>query len=212
MRERSLRFRVRLERSSSSRAGSADKVCSPTRRFRRIKTYGKSRSPGDPPRLLLLDLRHRRRPLVGKWKSKPFLIVSGERAVYSVFFLLTLRLGILVYALIAGDFRLAYVASHSNRAMPSATSSPPGGADRKAPCCSGLGCCRLTRPSSSSEPPQVPRHDAVHRRDADGGAVLLPAPDRLRRQPVRGARARARASSMSATATASIRCCSTGRW
>jgi cytochrome c-type biogenesis protein CcmF len=56
--------------------------------------------------------------LVGKWKSKPFLIVSGERAVYSVFFLLTTAAGLLVYALIWGDYRLAYVASHSNRAMP----------------------------------------------------------------------------------------------
>ena len=56
--------------------------------------------------------------LAGKWKSNPFLVLSGERAVYSVFFLLTAASGLLVYALIAGDFRLAYVASHSNRAMP----------------------------------------------------------------------------------------------
>jgi cytochrome c-type biogenesis protein CcmF len=56
--------------------------------------------------------------LTGKWKSKPFLIVSAERAVYSIFFLLTVASGLLVYALIWGDYRLAYVASHSNRAMP----------------------------------------------------------------------------------------------
>jgi cytochrome c-type biogenesis protein CcmF len=58
--------------------------------------------------------------IVGKWKSKPYLIVSGERAVYSVFFLLTTASALLVYALIWGDYRLAYVASHSNRAMPTA--------------------------------------------------------------------------------------------
>jgi cytochrome c-type biogenesis protein CcmF len=56
--------------------------------------------------------------LTGKWKSKPFLTLSGERAVYSVFFLLTAASGMLLYALIAGDYRLAYVAMHSNRAMP----------------------------------------------------------------------------------------------
>jgi cytochrome c-type biogenesis protein CcmF len=56
--------------------------------------------------------------LAGKWKSKPFLVISGERAVYSVFLLLTAAAGILIWALIAGDYRLAYVAQNSNRAMP----------------------------------------------------------------------------------------------
>jgi cytochrome c-type biogenesis protein CcmF len=56
--------------------------------------------------------------LVGKWKSKPFLVVSGERAVYSIFFLLTTAAALLVYALIHGDYRLAYVAQNTNRAMP----------------------------------------------------------------------------------------------
>ena len=32
--------------------------------------------------------------LIGKWKSKPFLAISGERAVYSVFLLLTAAAGI----------------------------------------------------------------------------------------------------------------------
>jgi cytochrome c-type biogenesis protein CcmF len=58
--------------------------------------------------------------VAGKWKSNPFLILSAERAVYSNFFLLTAASGLLVYALIWGDFRLAYVAAHSNRAMPTA--------------------------------------------------------------------------------------------
>src|SRR5687767_7942727 len=56
--------------------------------------------------------------LAGKWKSKPFLIVSSERAVYSIFLLLTTAVVLLEYGLIWGDFRLAYVASHSNRDMP----------------------------------------------------------------------------------------------
>lgn len=56
--------------------------------------------------------------LLGKWKRGLFLIVSGERAVYSVAALLTIASGILVYSLITGDFRLAYVAAHSNRSMP----------------------------------------------------------------------------------------------
>ena len=56
--------------------------------------------------------------VVGRIKRKPFLIVSGERAVYSVWALMALASGILVYALMTGDFRFAYVAEHSNRAMP----------------------------------------------------------------------------------------------
>ena len=45
-------------------------------------------------------------------------MVSGQRAVYSVWVLMTLASGILVYALMTGDFRFAYVAAHSNRTMP----------------------------------------------------------------------------------------------
>ncbi|MBI2679773.1 MAG: heme lyase CcmF/NrfE family subunit, partial [Candidatus Solibacter usitatus] len=56
--------------------------------------------------------------VAGRLKRNPFLILSAERAVYGVWFLLTLASGILVYALLTGDFRYAYVAGHSNRAMP----------------------------------------------------------------------------------------------
>jgi cytochrome c-type biogenesis protein CcmF len=56
--------------------------------------------------------------IIGKLKAKPFLVVSGERAVYSVWALVALASGILVYALMTGDFRFAYVAEHSNRSMP----------------------------------------------------------------------------------------------
>lgn len=56
--------------------------------------------------------------VVGAWKHRPYLTKSAERAVYGVFFLLTVASGILVYALLVSDFRLAYVAARSNRAMP----------------------------------------------------------------------------------------------
>src|ERR1017187_1189609 len=55
--------------------------------------------------------------IVGKWRSKPFLLVSARRAVYTVWGLVTAASAILVYSLIAGDYRLAYVAAHSNKAM-----------------------------------------------------------------------------------------------
>ncbi len=55
--------------------------------------------------------------LAGKYGKRPFLIVSAERAVYSVWLLLTLASGLLIYSLITGDFRLAYVAAHTNKAM-----------------------------------------------------------------------------------------------
>jgi cytochrome c-type biogenesis protein CcmF len=56
--------------------------------------------------------------VIGRLKAKPFLVVSGERAVYAVWALVTLASGILVYSLMTGDFRFAYVAEHSNRSMP----------------------------------------------------------------------------------------------
>lgn len=56
--------------------------------------------------------------VVGGWKRKPFLVLSAERAVYSVWFLLTVASFVLVSALLFGDFRLAYAAAHSNRSMP----------------------------------------------------------------------------------------------
>jgi len=56
--------------------------------------------------------------VVGRVKRKPFLIVSGGRAVYSVWVLITIASGILVYSLLTGDFRFSYVAEHSNRDMP----------------------------------------------------------------------------------------------
>src|SRR5882672_8290549 len=57
--------------------------------------------------------------VIGKLKKSPFLIVSAERAVYSVWILLTLASGLLIYFLLTGDFRLAYVASHTDQSMSS---------------------------------------------------------------------------------------------
>src|SRR5229473_1572161 len=56
--------------------------------------------------------------VIGKLRKNPFLVVSAERAVYSIWFLLTVASGVLVYSLITGDFRMAYVAAHSDQSMP----------------------------------------------------------------------------------------------
>jgi len=55
--------------------------------------------------------------VAGKWARRPLLILSAERAVYCVWGLVTVASGLLLYALMYGDYRLAYVAAHSNRAM-----------------------------------------------------------------------------------------------
>ncbi|MFB3825196.1 MAG: heme lyase CcmF/NrfE family subunit [Bryobacteraceae bacterium] len=56
--------------------------------------------------------------VLGRLKRKPLLVMSAERAVYAMWFLVSAASFILVFALITGDFRMAYVAAHSNRAMP----------------------------------------------------------------------------------------------
>ncbi len=56
--------------------------------------------------------------VIGRLKNKPFLLVSGERAVYGIWMLIATASGILVYSLMTSDFRFAYVAEHSNRTMP----------------------------------------------------------------------------------------------
>ena len=56
--------------------------------------------------------------LIGKWTRRPLLVVSAERAVFCIWALLTTAAGILIYSLIHGDFRLAYVWEHSNHSMP----------------------------------------------------------------------------------------------
>ncbi len=56
--------------------------------------------------------------VIGRLKQKPFLVHSARRAVYCVWFLVTLASGILVYQFLSNDFTNAYVAGHSNRDMP----------------------------------------------------------------------------------------------
>ena len=56
--------------------------------------------------------------LAGKWARRPFLVLSAERAVYSIWVLLSVAAGLLIYSLIHGDYRLAYVVMHSNQSMP----------------------------------------------------------------------------------------------
>jgi cytochrome c-type biogenesis protein CcmF len=55
--------------------------------------------------------------LIGKWAKRSLLTLSAERAVYSVWALLTTAVGLLVYSLYIGDFRLAHVYENSNTAM-----------------------------------------------------------------------------------------------
>src|SRR5438874_5806188 len=56
--------------------------------------------------------------IAGALKRSPLLALSAERAVYSVGLLVSIASAILVYAMLSDDYRFAYVASNSNRAMP----------------------------------------------------------------------------------------------
>ena len=56
--------------------------------------------------------------VIGKLTKRPFLIQSGQRAVYTVWVLVTVGAGVLVYSIIQGDYRLAYVWETSNKTMP----------------------------------------------------------------------------------------------
>ncbi len=56
--------------------------------------------------------------LAGGWKRNAFLVESARRAVYAIWVLVTAASAGLVAGLLADDFRLAYVASNSNRALP----------------------------------------------------------------------------------------------
>jgi cytochrome c-type biogenesis protein CcmF len=55
--------------------------------------------------------------VTGRLKKNSFLTVSAQRAVYSVWLLLTVAAGLLIYSLLTGDFRLAYVAAHTDSSM-----------------------------------------------------------------------------------------------
>src|SRR5665213_3149673 len=55
--------------------------------------------------------------VTGRLKRKPFLTLSGERAMLAVWLLVSTASGILIYSLMTGDYRMAYVAQHTNRDM-----------------------------------------------------------------------------------------------
>ena len=55
--------------------------------------------------------------VLGKYGRRPLLLVSAERAVYATWVLLTAASIVLITLLMQGDFRVAYVAEHSDRAM-----------------------------------------------------------------------------------------------
>jgi cytochrome c-type biogenesis protein CcmF len=56
--------------------------------------------------------------LVGAWRDRQEMVYSAERATYGVFGLVTIAMVALIHALLTHDFQLQYVASVSNRAMP----------------------------------------------------------------------------------------------
>src|SRR5215471_5673001 len=56
--------------------------------------------------------------LLGVHLRQQEMIRSAERALYGVFGLVTIAMVVILYALLAHDFRLQYVASVSSRAMP----------------------------------------------------------------------------------------------
>jgi cytochrome c-type biogenesis protein CcmF len=56
--------------------------------------------------------------LAGKWKNKPYLTLSAERAVLALWALVVTASGALLYHLFTDDFRLSFVAAHSSRDLP----------------------------------------------------------------------------------------------
>ena len=55
--------------------------------------------------------------VVAAWKRRPLLAVSAERSIYAVWFCVSCASAILVGAFLTNDYRFAYVAENSNRAM-----------------------------------------------------------------------------------------------
>jgi cytochrome c-type biogenesis protein CcmF len=55
---------------------------------------------------------------IGAWRGKPVLIRSGARATIAMWALLTVAGAILEYLLLTDQFRMSYVAAHSNRDLP----------------------------------------------------------------------------------------------
>ncbi len=77
--------------------------------------------------------------LLGVWRSRPEMVRSAERATYGVFGLVTIAMVAMLYALLAHDFRLQYVASVSSRAMPTFYVIAALWGGQRDLCCSGSG-------------------------------------------------------------------------
>ena len=56
--------------------------------------------------------------LLGEWRLRPLLLQSAERAAVATAALVVIATFCLLVLLLRDDFRLAYIASHSNRALP----------------------------------------------------------------------------------------------
>ena len=129
--------------------------------------------------------------VAGRLKNKPFLILSGERAVLAVWLLISTAAGILIYSLMTGDMRMAYVASHTNRAMPVfyKFSAWWGGQEEFAALLE-LDSLHLRCRRGAHQPRQTSPADAVGCIDSLLRPDLLPYAQRICRQSVPGARPR----------------------
>src|SRR5262249_44743429 len=56
--------------------------------------------------------------VTGALRKNSFLVAAAQRGVYGSWSLITLASGLLIYALLSGDYRLTFVAGHVNTAMP----------------------------------------------------------------------------------------------
>ena len=141
--------------------------------------------------------------VAGKYAKRPFLVLSAERAVYAIWALLTLASSLLIYALMTGDFRLAYVAAHSDRAMSPIYKFTAwwGGQEGSLLLWSWL-LATYSAVIVFTNRRKFREHDAAGDRRDDGDPRFLRQPDHVCRQPVPGLDGWAKGSSMRAMATA----------
>lgn len=56
--------------------------------------------------------------IAGAWRKNLYLIAAAQRSTYAMWLMVTTASGLLLYAILNGDYRIAYVVQHSNQAMP----------------------------------------------------------------------------------------------
>ncbi len=76
-------------------------------------------------------------PLAGAARGDAVWMAVARPAAHAQALLITFSFGCLVYAFVANDFSVQYVASHSNTGCRCSTASPAPGAATKARCCCG---------------------------------------------------------------------------